>query len=275
MCAFFRLPVFQRFQLSFVLLLFLLTMIGQACAEPPGTSSNVKPAATAKPATDVNLITAIDVSDSITRHEEWLQYQGLAEALLEPDFLHLVAAGYHRRVAVLVVAWSSDGALRPVVPWTVIASPEDARRVAAALRRAPRIDRTHYGDETDGLDPAVTVGPGGSTDVALAIDGSLGEALSAPFAARRSVINILSNGVDNSGAAPELARDRAVALGATVNAVVFGWRREVPAYFEERVIGGPGAFMMTVRAPGEMIESLSRKFWRDMIAARAAALPAG
>ena len=234
-------------------------------------------AAPAPPRTDVNLITAIDVSDSITRHEEWLQYQGLAKALLEPDFLALLAAGYHRRVGVLVLAWSSGEALRTVVPWTLVASPAEARQVAARLTAAPRIDRAHYQVEDDGSeDDAPQRGPdSGRTDVSLAIAQSVERALATPFAARRSVINILSNGTDNDGAAPERARDRAVALGLTVNAVVFGWRREVPAYFEARVIGGPGAFMMTIREPAEMISSLRRKFWRDLIAARAPAAPAG
>lgn len=230
-----------------------------------------------KIATDVNLITAIDVSDSITRHEEWLQYQGLAKALLEPDFLALLAAGYHRRVGILIVSWSSGGALRTVVPWTVVASAQDARRVAAVLRAAPRIDRSHYLEESEGLESLQTTDAEdcGRTDVALAIGGSLERAMTAPFAARRSVINILSNGVDNSGGAPERARDQALELGMTVNAVVFGSRRDVPAYFEERVIGGPGAFMMTIREPGDMVASLARKFWRDMIAARTPLAPAG
>ena len=88
MRASFCLPRLYRVQLGVLLLLALLAMTGLAHADRHGA------------ATDVNLITAIDVSESLTRPEEGLQVQGLADALLEPDFLHLVAAGYHRRVGV-------------------------------------------------------------------------------------------------------------------------------------------------------------------------------
>ncbi|AZO63986.1 MAG: DUF1194 domain-containing protein [Mesorhizobium sp.] len=39
------------------------------------------------PGTDANVVTAIDVSDSIGRYEEWLQQAGLVRALVHPDFL--------------------------------------------------------------------------------------------------------------------------------------------------------------------------------------------
>ncbi|HIC82207.1 MAG TPA: DUF1194 domain-containing protein, partial [Kiloniellaceae bacterium] len=102
------------------------------------------PLSAAPLSTDFNLITAIDVSDSISRHEEWLQLTGLSRGVVHPGFLSLVREGLMQRIGVMAFTWSSDGQVRIVVPWTVIAGPEDAARVAAQLRDAPRIDRSHY-----------------------------------------------------------------------------------------------------------------------------------
>ncbi|RUU38970.1 DUF1194 domain-containing protein [Mesorhizobium sp. M6A.T.Ce.TU.002.03.1.1] len=61
------------------------------------------------PGTDANVVTAIDVSDSISRYEEWLQQTGLVRALVHPDFLRAATAGPRRRIGFAVFTWSSDG----------------------------------------------------------------------------------------------------------------------------------------------------------------------
>ncbi len=219
--------------------------------------------------TDFNVVTAIDVSDSITRHDEWLQYAGLSRGVMNADFLSLVSEGLMQRIGFMAFTWSSDGQLRIIVPWTVIASPQDAAKVAAQLRAAPRIDRSHYESKDQGpasrSDQAAAPG-GGMTDIAQAVGAASRLAEDAPFQGRRAVINILSNGVDNAGFDPSLQRDQAIRRGATINGVVFGGRRDLPAYFEQNVIGGPGAFLMTVQDPADLPKALEKKFWRDLIA---------
>ncbi len=219
--------------------------------------------------TDFNVVTAIDVSDSITRHDEWLQYTGLSRGVMNRDFLSLVSEGLMQRIGFMAFTWSSDGELRIIVPWTVIASPQDAARVAAQLRAAPRIDRSQYDSNDQGPEIAASdtrSSGGGMTDIAQAVGAASRLAEDAPFRGRRAVINILSNGVDNAGFDPSLQRDEAIRQGATINGVVFGGRRDLPAYFEQNVIGGPGAFLMTVQNPADLPKALEKKFWRDLIA---------
>ena len=218
--------------------------------------------------TDFNLITAVDVSDSISRHEEWLQYTGLARGVVDQAFLTQVGNGLMQRIGFMAFSWSSDGQIRVIVPWTVIASPEDAARIAAQLKTAPRIDRSHYEANHQGPDSgdgSAATPAGGMTDIAQAVGAATRLAADAPFRGRRSVINILSNGVDNAGFDPGLSRDLAIRQGATINGVVFGGRRDLPAYFRQNVIGGPGAFLMTVRDPADLPKALEKKFWRDLI----------
>ena len=243
-------------------------LVAALMAAAPGPSAT---AAVAGEPTDVNLITAIDVSDSITRHEEWLQYEGLARAVLHPDFLTRVERGTFGRVGFLAFAWSSNGRVRVVIPWTLIASLDDAQRVARGLRQAPRIDRSHYAmgpDERESADTAAV--SGALTDIASAIAFATDTALHAPFSATRTVVNICGDGVDNAGASPPDARDAALRAGITINGVVFGARHDLRAYFEAFVTGGPGSFVLEVRSPDDLPAALERKFWRDMIAAIAA-----
>ena len=240
-------------------------LAGALVVSAPGLS--VAAAEMGKPM-DVNLITAIDVSDSITRHEEWLQYEGLARGLANPDFLRLVETGTFGRVGFMAFTWSSDGSVRVVVPWTQVTSQNDALRIARALRQAPRIDRAHYAmgpDEQESAD--ATAVSDARTDIALAIAFATDAAVRAPFDATRTIVNICSNGVDNAGEPPRAARDAALRSGITINGVVFGARRDLRPYFETFVTGGPGSFVMEVRAPDDLPDALERKFWRDMIAA--------
>lgn len=216
--------------------------------------------------TDVNLITAIDVSDSITRQDEWLQYSGLARGVVDREFLARIAEGHQRRIGFAAFTWSSGGQVAVVVPWTVIETRADAERVAAQLDAAPRIDRSAFGRYTPYSSSADSY-RGGMTDVGEAVESAIGLSLSAPFAARRSVVNILSNGVDNSGPEPDAVRDQAIRLGITINGIVFGDRDDLPDYFRDHVIGGPGAFLITVEKPADLPRALERKFWQDLIAA--------
>jgi hypothetical protein len=81
--------------------------------------------------TDANLITALDVSDFMMRHEERLEFEGLARAIVHPAVLDAIAGGRHGRIGFAVFTWSSGAHFEVLVPWTLIASLDDARRIAA------------------------------------------------------------------------------------------------------------------------------------------------
>lgn len=219
-----------------------------------------------QPATDANLVTALDVSDSIMRHDEWIQFDGIARAIVDPAFLRAVARGPHGRVGFSVFVWSSGGEPRVVVPWTTIGSREDAERIAARLRATLGIDRSGYRRPDNDSD----IGPPGErlqTDVSRAIDFATDMITEAPYAADREVINICSNGVDNVRGHPEAARARALATGAIVNGVVIGAHPDVTDYFRRHVRAGPGSFVLEARQPGAIADAMLTKFLRDLIAA--------
>src|SRR3546814_19195308 len=88
-------------------------------------------------ATDFNLITAVDVSASITPQEEVLQYDGLARGVVDAQFLARIADGAERRTAFAAFTWSSGGQVAVVVPWAVHATRPAPAPVAAPFNTSP------------------------------------------------------------------------------------------------------------------------------------------
>ena len=86
--------------------------------------------------TDVNIVTAIDVSGSIDPPTEAFQFESMAAAVVHPEFLQAVARGYHRRIGFSVFTWSTERGFSDVVSWTVIDSEETAIAVAQELQRS-------------------------------------------------------------------------------------------------------------------------------------------
>ena len=56
-------------------------------------------------ATDVNIITGLDISNSIEPDSLTLELAGMAEAISDPRVLKAIQAGEHRRIGFAVFAW--------------------------------------------------------------------------------------------------------------------------------------------------------------------------
>ena len=223
-------------------------------------------AAEAQIHTDANLITALDVSDSMMRHDERLEFEGLAKAIVDPAVLDAIAGGRYGRVGFAVFTWSSGDHFEVLVPWTLIASIDDAERVAATLRGF-QIDRSLWERPGNGSGERGKA-PELQTDISGTIDFAAALALAAPHAARRSVINVCANGPDNVAEDPRAARDRAVAAGIAVNGLVIGGGRGLADYFGTHVRGGAGSFVLEVAEPAALVDAMIEKLLRDLIADR-------
>jgi hypothetical protein len=214
---------------------------------------------------DANIITALDASASVGRYEEWVEREGLAQALAHPHFLEVIRSGPHKRIGFAVFTWSSHGHTKMLVPWTTIAAPEDAERVSNHLRSIHLIEESLLLDRdipTDHYEPPT--GPH-QTDIALAIKVGSAHLGSAPSASRRSVINIVGNGPSNSGVDPALARDAALNAGWIVNGLVVGYALGSDVeYYRRHVIGGPGSFVLQVSNLHEVSEAFLAKFRLDI-----------
>ena len=196
---------------------------------------------------DLALVLGIDCSFSVDEFEFELQMRGTAEALMSPQVLSAIAEGPNRRIAVTVVQWSSSRSQEVVAPWTVIAGEDAATRLAAAIMATPR----RSNDKTTSISSYIEYGTRAIT-------------LAGP-PALRAAIDVASDGLNNNGIPVELARDRALAAGITINglAILDGtwWLAD---YFRDHVTGGPGSFVLTVETYDSFTEAIRRKLEREI-----------
>lgn len=236
----------------------------------------------AQQATDANLITAIDVSGSIKEAEERLEFEGMALAVLDPRFLQAIARGRHGRIGFVAFTWA-NGEFRSLVPWTLIGSKADAEQVATRLRSARGNPVVGYAMRVPG-NRGMRI-PGGNrpwrtghaTDVSAAIERAIEVGAAAPFASHHHVVNICANGIDNVGAGPAAARDRADAAGLIVNGLILGQRADagaIAAYFRDHVQAGPGSFVIEARGFEDIASAMLAKFLFELAVSPAPRAPA-
>jgi hypothetical protein len=212
-------------------------------------------AGAAELATDANIVTALDISDSVDPHSMAIEINGMAEAIRAPEIVQAIQGGRHGRIGFAIFAWR-DGAYPELLSWTIIATEADAHAVA---------DRLQSGFHAFAVsDPPSSALSPHMTDLSGAIDHAGILLLTAPYATERSVVNVIGNGWDNIGEGPLHARDRILAKGGTVNGVVLGPDPVLEGYYRSSVIGGAGAFLLSADSPNAMAEVLARKFLYDV-----------
>jgi uncharacterized protein DUF1194 len=187
---------------------------------------------------DLLLVLAADVSRSVDDAKFKLQREGYAAALVDPRVVRAMTGGPKGRIALVFVEWASEWEQKVVIDWTVIAGERDAQAVSSRVLGAERSYR-------------------GRTSISTAIDFSMTLLARSPFQTNRRVIDVSGDGTNNSGRDVIAARDEAIAKGVTINGLVI--LSEVPlatnpshthppggltAYYENNVIGGPGAFVV-------------------------------
>lgn len=214
------------------------------------------------PRTDANLVSGLDISESVSGAEMRLQVRGMAEALRSPAFLAAVRSGREGRIGFAVFAWY-HGHFPMVVPWRLIASEADAEAAARRIEALADVDVQAQAMARERFYA------GRLTNLARAMSHA-GEVLgAAPFPSGRGVVNIVGDGADNIGGAVGDARDRLVAAGITVNGVIIGDDADLLDYYRREVAGGDGAFVMAASSPDRVADVMLRKFVQDLIAANA------
>jgi hypothetical protein len=205
-------------------------------------------------ATDVNIVTGLDVSGSIEARETQIQIDGMAMAIRSPEVMRAIKQGNHGRIGFAVFVWA-NGNFPVFTSWRLISSPEEALAASEAIALdVPAI-----------LSPNSGIKLGELTDLSSAMDFGAEMLRSAPYVADHRILNILGNGIDNVGESPKWARNRLAAQGININAVVIGHDRGVQSYFRTEVITGPAAFVLAAPTPEALIEVLERKFVTEIV----------
>jgi hypothetical protein len=226
--------------------------------------------ASAAEAVDLLLVFAADVSRSIDQEKFQLQRDGYAAAITNPRVLDAVRSGPHHRIAVCFVEWSGIGAQKLLIDWTVIQDAKSAQQFAAQLAEAPR----SFADRTS---------------ISGAIDFAMAQLERSPFEAGRRTIDVSGDGTNNAGRDVKLARDEVLAKGVTINGLVIlsehplSWNAEhtnppggLDRYYQDNVMGGPGAFVMVAQNFNSFGQAIMNKMIAEIAAVgdrRYAALP--
>ena len=244
-----------------------MTAIKFALAAAAGIGLLQLPALAEDGPVDLLLVLAADVSRSVDEKKFKLQRDGYAAAIADPRVVRAMTAGPAGRIALCFIEWASNGEQLVVIDWTAVGSTDDAQGIAGRVRDAPRSFI-------------------GRTSISAAIDYAMAHLARSPFQAPRRVIDVSGDGTNNSGRPVTVARDEAIAAGVTINGLVI--LSEVPlptnpqhthppggltAYYENNVIGGPGAFVVEA----ENFESFGQLMISKLIKeiAEASVLPRG
>lgn len=211
-----------------------LFLLATSLAAPTGARAEIE----SEGVVDLLLVLAVDVSRSVDERKFKLQREGYAEAITHPRVISAIKASPAASIAICYVEWSGFAAQAVLVDWTRVASKEDAEAFAARVLAAPRLfmERTAIG---------------------AAIDFSVVQFAKSPFTSARRVIDVSGDGTSNAGRDVIAARDTALEQGIVINGLAI--LSEVPLafnpqhthppggllkYYEDNVIGGPGAFAL-------------------------------
>jgi hypothetical protein len=198
---------------------------------------------------DVELVLAVDVSYSMDPDEQALQREGYATALTSKEFMQALREGANGKIAVTYVEWAGQYDQRVVVPWRLIEGPESADAVAAEIAAAPyrRASRTSIS---------------GGLRFARGLFENSG------YRGVRRVIDVSGDGANNSGPLVAPMRDEVIAQGITINGLPIMLKRANPGtmdiknldvYYEDCVVGGPGAFVVPIRERAKFVEATRTK----------------
>jgi hypothetical protein len=194
---------------------------------------------------DVELVIAVDVSESMDREEFAVQRAGYVEALRDPAFIRAARSGFHGRIAVTYFEWAGSVLTGSVVPWQIIDSAESAYAFAARLESRP------FNTFRD-------------TSISSALVFGASSLEASAFEGERRVIDISGDGPNNFGPPVTEARDAAVARGVTINGLPILIRPspifpDISRYYERCVIGGPEAFVLPIHTVSEFATAIRRK----------------
>jgi hypothetical protein len=198
---------------------------------------------------DAEVVLAVDVSYSMDPEEQALQREGYMAAIKSREFLQALKQGMHGRIAMTYFEWAGMHHQQIIVPWRVVDGPESADGFAADIGRAryTRASRTSIS--------------GALLFAAPLFDGS-------GYRGVRRVIDVSGDGVNNNGPLVTVTRDEVLAKGITINGLPILLKRpnastldieQLDIYYEDCVIGGPGAFVIPIRERDQFKEAIRTK----------------
>jgi hypothetical protein len=200
-------------------------------------------------AVDAELVIAVDVSNSMDPEEQALQREGYVTGLTSREFLNALHDGINGRIAITYFEWAGPFDQKIIIPWRLIDGPDTADAVAKEIAAAPyrRAPRTSIY---------------GALEFAKPLFNRSG------YRGLRRIIDVSGDGTNNIGPSVTLMRDQVLAAGITINGLPIMLNRpfgsgtditNLDIYYEDCVIGGPGAFVIAIHDRAQFKEATRTK----------------
>jgi Protein of unknown function (DUF1194) len=200
-------------------------------------------------AVDAELVIAVDVSNSMDPEEQALQREGYVTGLTSREFLSALHDGINGRIAITYFEWAGPFDQKIIIPWRLIDGPDTADAVAKEIAAAPyrRAPRTSIY---------------GALEFAKPLFNRSG------YRGLRRIIDVSGDGTNNIGPSVTLMRDQVLAAGITINGLPIMLNRpfgsgtdiaNLDIYYEDCVIGGPGAFVIAIHDRAQFKEATRTK----------------
>jgi hypothetical protein len=233
---------------------YLVSLVAAAIAMPGG--------ALAQTEVDLELVLAVDVSRSMDFDELDVQRNGYVAAFRHPEVLDAIRSGPLGRIAVTYVEWAGPQSQATVVPWTLIDGEEPAQSFAARLLETTR-GRYMW------------------TSISAGLLYSAAAFSNNEFTSARQIIDVSGDGPNNRGLPLEPVRASVTAAGITINGLPLVMKRFGPysipnldIYYQDCVIGGPGAFLIPVHDMSQFALAVRRKLLLEIVGLPAAVVTA-
>ena len=186
-------------------------------------------------AVDLELVLAVDVSQSMDYDEHELQRNGYVDAFRQKDVINAMTSGPRGRIAVTYMEWAGMYEPVQIIPWTVIDSEASSRAFADRLAKEPI-----YGEQRTSISSALIK----ATELIETNE----------FSGARRVIDVSGDGANNTGPQVDLTRDEVIKRRITINGlpIMLNKPREfydidhLDRYYKHCVIGGEAAFIAPV-----------------------------
>ncbi|PCH75468.1 MAG: hypothetical protein COC12_00625 [Rhodobacteraceae bacterium] len=195
---------------------------------------------------DMQLVLAVDISFSISPDEQDIQRRGYVAAFRDPAVIRAIMSGYRGRIAVTYLEWAGEDTQAQTLGWTLI---YDATSAADFARKLEGVAITRKG----------------RTSISKALILAIDLLRQSPFLAERHVVDISSDGFNNTGPRVDRVRDRLIYQGVTINGLpLMNGQTTDPdtrleTYFRDCVIGGTGAFVTPVTRWQDFADVLNKK----------------
>ncbi|MDX2309240.1 MAG: DUF1194 domain-containing protein [Hyphomicrobium sp.] len=194
---------------------------------------------------DTALVVSVDVSNSVDAERYKLQMEGIAAALEDESVIDAILTGPNGRIVLSMVTWADKPKI--AIPWTMIASKDDALAFAARVRKQPR----EGGEFTCLAGMLRTVSDKVVTQI--------------PAKPLRIVVDVSGDGKDNCNAEEptEVVRDELVGAGVIINGLPIlegGDADQLEGWYRDHVVGGTGAFVLPADGFGDFGRAIRQKF---------------